>query len=369
MCLPSRLAGRRPALVTVRLNANRFRLEDSETATACAAPVIGNMMQLRVAGSWAHQNRRIRSPRLDGTIGSIELGIFDESERGRTKVSQARSRVRTARPSWPLSARLLVGAMFVLNILLAAFLVRTEIKRPEAKPGPPATSTPLSRHRPKADSTPQPNAPPDQGSSLDQGTSHGVKTPAVEARPAALPRTQMAKRTRTKAPRASKTPRAVLSAPMPRAVIDPTPEPLGRTPAPVRNPAASSSASADVPPPGRAAPFGIPGAGVPSNAGTPSNAPAASALAPSALAPSAIDYGLTAKGTRSGSVAKVASVGLPPMEKGLVTPKMAVAPVSPKMEIIPRPAVKVENCGDDKVFIACPTLKMRYDTPYTSEAR
>jgi hypothetical protein len=66
-------------------------------------------------------------------------------------------------------------------------------------------------------------------------------------------------------------------------------------------------------------------------------------------------------------VTKVASVGLPPVEKGLVIPKTPVASVSPKFEIVPRPAVKVTNCGDDKVFIACPTLKNRYDTPYTTE--
>jgi hypothetical protein len=243
--------------------------------------------------------------------------------------------------------------MFVLNILLAAFLVRTEIKRP----GAPAISTPLTIERPKAGSSPQLNALPDQGSRL------GVKTPQVEVRPAGLPSTQMAKRPATKALRANKTPRPVLSAPMPRAVIYPSREPLGKTPAPFRNPAAFSGASAYVAPPGLAASFGIPGAGVPSNAGPDLNAPAASALAPSV-----IDHGLTAKGTRSGSVAKVASVGLQAMEKGLVIPKVPVAPVSPKIEIVPRPAVKLENCGDDKVFIACPTLKIRYDTPFTSEA-
>jgi len=286
------------------------------------------------------------------------LGILNESERGRTKASQTRSHARTARRSWPLSARLLVGAMFVLNILLAAFLVKTEIKRP----GAPANSTPLTLHRPNAGSTPRLNAPPDQGSSRDEESSRGLKTPPVEARAAALPSTQMAKRRQITALRASKTPRAVLSASMPRAVISPPLEPLGRTPAPVRNPAASSSASANVAPAGRAASFGIPGAGVPSNAGPHPNAPAASALTPSA-----IYHGLTAKGTRLDSEAKVASVGLPAMERGWVVPKMPVAPISHKIEIVPRPAVKLENCGDDKVFIACPTLKNRYDTPYTSE--
>jgi hypothetical protein len=298
------------------------------------------------------------------------LGIFDESERGRTKVSQARSHVRTTRPSWPRSARLFVAAMFVLNILLAAFLVRTEIKRPEARPEarpvPPATSAPLTLHHPNAASTPQPNAPPDQGPRPDQIPA--LTSPPVEARSAALPSTQRANRppikTSPKALRASKPARAALSAPMPRAAIHPPQEPLGRTPAPVRNPAASSSASANVATPGRAPSFGIPGAGVPSNAGAHPDAPAASALAPSA-----IDHGLTAKGTRPGSAANVASVRLPAMEKGLVTPKKPVAPAGVKIEIIPRPAVKIENCGDDRVFVACPTLKIRYDTPYTSEVR
>jgi len=52
-----------------------------------------------------------------------------------------------------------------------------------------------------------------------------------------------------------------------------------------------------------------------------------------ALAPSAIDHGLT--GTRSGSVAKVASVGLPAMEKGLVIPNKPVAPISLNRDYFP----------------------------------
>jgi hypothetical protein len=55
------------------------------------------------------------------------------------------------------------------------------------------------------------------------------------------------------------------------------------------------------------------------------------------------------------------------MEKGLI-PKKPVAPIAHKIEIVPRPVVvKPENCGDERVFVACPTLKIRYDTPYTSE--
>jgi hypothetical protein len=264
-----------------------------------------------------------------------------------------------ARPSWPLSARLLVGAMFVFNILLAAFLVRTEFDRP----GAPAISTPPAPDRRKAGSTLQINAPPDQGSGLDRRSRLGLKTPPVEARPAALPSTQKAKRSETNARRASKLQRAALSAPMPQPVIYPPKERFGRTPSPVRNPGAPSSASANVAPQGLGASFRIPGASVHSNAGPHPNAPAAPALAPLAM-----DNGLTAKGTRSGSVAKVAPVRLQAMENGLAKPKMPVAPVVlPKMEI--RPAEKHENCGDDKVFVACPTLKNRYHTPYTSPDR
>jgi hypothetical protein len=343
--------------------------------------VIGDMIQLRPAASWARRKSAHPSPRLDGATGSIELGIFDESERGRAKVSQARSRVRTARRPWPLSARLLVGALFIFNVFLAAFLLRTEMKRPEARPGPPAASTPLTPEQPKAGSTPpQFNAPASQsssqGSSQDssqgssQGSSLDLKTPPVEVRPARLPSSQRSKRSPIKAlpkaSRASNTPRPFLPTPMPRAVISPPPEPRDQTPAPVRDQAASLGTSANVAPHGLAA--SIPAVRLPRNAGAPAKAPAATGLAPSSvLAPSAIGRGPAAKGTQPGSTVKVASVGLPAVEQGLVKPQMPVARTSLKLEFIPRPPKKVENCGDDKVFIACPELKIRYDTPYTYE--
>jgi hypothetical protein len=285
------------------------------------------------------------------------LGIFDESEWRTSKGRRARLPYPSARSSWPLSARLLVGALFVLNILLAAFLVSTEFKRPEAR----AISPTL---RPGADSTPQPNATPSQGSGLDQGSSRGLNAPSVEAKPAALPSSRMAKRPPIKALpkglRASKSSRPVLSAPMPRAGIYPPNEPTVLPPAPVRNPAAPSSATATFPFPTRAPSSGIPAASVPRSAGAPAG---------SALHPPGSDRGLTAKGIRSGSGVKVASVELPAMEKGGL-PKRPVVSVASQIQVqtIPRPAVNPENCGDDKVFVACPTLKIRYDTPYTSEA-
>jgi hypothetical protein len=293
------------------------------------------------------------------------LGIFDEPQRGTNKVSQTRSRIRTARRPWPLSARLLVGAMCVFNVFLAAFLVRTEFRRPSA----PAISTPLAPGGSKAASTLPVNAPPNQGSSPGRTSSLGLKTPPIEARPGALPSTKRVKRPEPNARRATKSQRAAFAAPMPQPVIHPPQERFGPTPSPVRNPGAPSSASATVPPQGLGpsqglgTSFGVPGAGVPTNAGPHPNAPAAPVPAPPAM-----HSGLPAKGTGSPSVAKVAPVRLQAMEKGLAMPKMPVAPVAlPKMEI--RPVEKPENCGDDKAFIACPTLKIRYDTPYTSPDR
>jgi len=251
-----------------------------------------------------------------------------------------------------------VGALFVLNILLAAFLVSTEFKRPEARAVFHALPT-------GAGSTPQHNAPPYQGSGLDQGSSRDLDASPIETKPAALPSSRMLKRRPIKASpkalRASKPSRPVLSAPPPRAVIYPSTEPTVQHSAPVRNPAASLSATANVPLPARALSVGIPVAGVPSSAGAPAG---------SALHPPGINRALTAKGIGSGTVAKVAPVGLPAMEKGVVIPKRPVVSVASQIQtqMIPRPAVNPENCGDDKVFVACPTLKIRYDTPYTSEA-
>lgn len=279
------------------------------------------------------------------------MGVFDEPERRRTRGRQTHSR-----RSWPLSARLLVGSLFVLNLLLAAFLVKTEIERPGAR----AISNPLQLQRQKPRSTPQLSAPPQQKSAIDQG--RGLNTPPIEAKPSALPNTRMSNRTSLKALRASRSSRGVWSAPRPRGVIYPPHEPFVRTPAPVPSPAASSSATANIPPRGRAPSFGMPAAGVRSNSGPQPKAPAASALAPSA-----IGQGLPAKAIRSAPLATVASVRLPAMEKGLVTAKRPVAAAGVKVEIIPRPPVKIENCGDDKVFVACPQLKIRYDTPYTTE--
>jgi len=229
---------------------------------------------------------------------------------------------------------------------------------------------------------PELNAPGNSGARLgvNQGSSLGGKTPAVEARPAALPSSsEKAKRPATKALgkalEASKTPRTVLPAPMPRAVVYAAHEPPAQPTAPVRDRTAASGPGAVAGQPGVAASFGVSGggvsgAGVRGKAAPPASAPAASALAPaaSALAPAAIGHGLNARGTQSGSSVRVASVGLPAVEAGLVKPTMPVGRTGLKLEVIPRPVRNVENCGDDNHFIACPELKIRYDTPYTSEA-
>ena len=295
------------------------------------------------------------------------MGVFDEFERRRTRVSRGQPR----RP-WPLSARLLAGAMIVLNILLVAFIVRTETKRPGA-PGTvaPATSTPPSLEGPKTAPLPQVNTPVDQEAPADHGASLDLKTSPLKASPAALPSTHLPKTQRSgrhaiKALRAKKAARPVLRAPMPQAGVHPPQEHPAQTPTAVRGPAASSGASApaaspalsaNVALPRLAAPVGNPGAGVPGKAASPVIAPA----------PLGTGHGLTAKGARPGSTNRVASVGLPSMETGLVKPKLPVATVSPKIEIVHRPAGKVENCGDDDTFVACPTLHTRPEGAISSE--
>lgn len=292
------------------------------------------------------------------------MGVFDESERRRGKASQGRSRVRAARRPWPLSARLLFGIMFVLNILLAAFLIRNEIKRPVKSVAVPAATTPLTLEGPKTVPSPQlnspGNAPADEGSSVD------LKSPPVEATPAALPGTQLAKRPASRTLRAGKTLRPDLPATMPRDVVHTSQEPPGQAPAVGRAPAVSPGTSAHAAPPGLATPFGTAGARIPGNAAPASNAPAASGPAAAAvLGPTAIGHSLTAKGNRPGAMNKVASVGLPSMETGVVKPKMPVGRT--EIEIIPRPTGKLENCSDDETFIACPVLQTRPETPVPSE--
>jgi hypothetical protein len=286
------------------------------------------------------------------------VGIFDESEGRRTKRSQAQSHLRPARSSWPLSARLLVGALLILNIPLVIFFLSKQFRKPEARTISPSL-------RPGAGSSPQRSAPAYPGSGLDQGSSPVIKVPPVETRPAAVPARRAAKRppihAAAKALRMGKSAHPVLSAATPHAVIYPPHEPVVQPSAPVRSPAVPLSATANVPSPVRAPSSGVPAASVPSSA----NAPAGSALPPRA-----IDRALPAKQVRSASVANVASVKLPAMAKGSVMPKGSVASVASqiKVEMIPRPAVSPENCGDDKAFVACPTLKTRYDTPFTSQA-
>jgi len=222
-------------------------------------------------------------------------------------------------------------------------------------PGAPAPSTPLPLEPPKAAPSPQPHAP------VDREPGPVLKILPVEAMPAAVPSAQMPKHPAIEALRAGKSQLPKLSASKPQ--VHPPQERLGQTPALVRVPAVTPGSSANLAQPGRAASFANQGAGALGNAGAPPKAPA-----PSVLAPPATGNGFTAKGTRSASMNRVASVGLPTAEKGLLTPKKPVAPVSPKIEIVPRPATERENCGDDGAFIACPTLQTRPEGSIPSDA-
>ena len=288
------------------------------------------------------------------------MGVFDESERRRTKVSQDSSRSRTDRRPWPLSARLLVGAMLVFNILLVAFIGWTELGRP----GAPATSAPIPLEQPKADASPEVNAPVDTqpnatpGAPADAGSSLDGKTPPAEAVPAALPGAQTAKPPAGSAQQAARTQRPVYPAPKPRPGVNSPPERLGLTPAPV---AASQGTSVNAAPP-VAASLGAAGAAVRGNA-----ASAAKAPAPSVQVSPVTGHGLPAQATRPATTNRVAPVGLPAMEKGTAMQKKPVVSVASQIEIIHQPPGEVVNCGTDDAFLACPTLHTRPETPIPSE--
>jgi hypothetical protein len=221
-------------------------------------------------------------------------------------------------------------------------------------PGAPASSNPLTLEPQKSGPSQQPNAP------VDRESGPVPKILPVDAMPAAWPSVQMPKRPAIKALRAGKSLPPKLSASKPQ--VYPPQERLGQTPALIRVPSAPPGSSANVALPGRAASFGTPRAGALGNAGPPPKAPA-----PSVHATAAMGSGFTAKGTRPAAMNRVASVGLPPTETGLLTPKRPVAPISPKLEIVPRPATERENCGDDGAFIACPTLQTRPEVSIPSE--
>ena len=263
---------------------------------------------------------------------------------------------REARRSWPGSAWFVVGTMIVLNLLLGAFIVKTEIfghgpaeRSVMPKSVSPKIDVPIVNPRPELkplqNLAPLPSQSPTRSSPVWEPKARGAKRAAITA---ALPRVTLkhyipkrSPQARLAAPRISpsRTP-----APVPAAVAAPLPSPgsgtVSTSPAlvaSIRTPAAGVRSIAETP----------------QKVITPATAGSAARKTQPALNPKAV--------SNQKQVSKVASVGLPGMDKGLAAPKMAVGPLSPKLEIVHRPPVQKEaapNCGGD-VEIPCPTLHKR----------
>ena len=291
---------------------------------------------------------------------------------------------RHARRSWPVSARFAIGTMVVLNLVLIAFLVKNELMRP----GPINAPASVKVDAPKVESRPEPqplgNLAPVQDSKSeveggDVGPAGAVKAdaaPAVDSKPeiqishpqrvtiparlsgksnasvtkhatvATKPRLEAtnryspapAQQTRFAAPQIQP---SRVPAPMPAVIAAPVPPP--------------SSGIVNTPP--AVASVRVPAVGVQNNADTHQKviAPASSTAKKAQPAINPVT------GEKPKQPVRVASVGLPSMDKGLIVPKMAADSTSPKIQIVrrpPEPKVNVPNCGGD-VLIPCPTLKKR----------
>ena len=239
------------------------------------------------------------------------MNSFLRDERPRNDGNQSRLRARKPRQPWPGSAKFALGTMIVLNLMMGGFLLRTELNRPEPAEKPAAAAVLNVPHEltPKPDPIP---APVDVKPLPDPVTEVAKPAPVVARRP--------------RKARSPVTPEGPSQA---RLATPQRNEFEGQIPAPVHEPIATPNVN-DPPPPFVSAP---------------SARPAHSDLLP--------------KNTTPKLTSKVAPVRLPGIDKGW-QPKMTANPGSPLIQIIPRPpADPPENCGDQKKFIPCPTLRTR----------
>ena len=287
---------------------------------------------------------------------------------------------RRARRSWPVSARFAIGTMVALNLILIAFLVKSEFMRsqpveapatvkadvPRVEPQPLGNIAPVQNSRPEVegeDVAPASAIKADAALAVDSKpeiqTSHPqrIATPprlsgksnALVTKPATVatkPRVEAtnrynpapAQQTRFAAPQIQS---SRVPVPMPAVVAAPVPPPSSGI---VNTPPAVASVRAPV-------------VGVQNNADTHQKV-----IAPASTTAKKAQPAINpVTGEKPKPPVRVASVGLPSMDKGLIVPKMAADSASPKIQIVRRPTepkVNVPNCGGD-VLIPCPTLKKR----------
>jgi hypothetical protein len=298
-----------------------------------------------------------------------------------------------SRRSWPASAWLVAGTMIALNLALGAFVVKNELNpgtfrggnrgpvgaAPLPKPASPAPAAPAveaPKAEPQADAQTSQIPLPEQNSTPAAVSTSAAKTqdrdPRVENREASrLPLKTSATRNKpmnTSVAVSSKS--AAVSGKLTAIRRDSAAKPYQPEPYPQARFAAPQTYPSHTP-----APFPTSGevdispalvASVRTPAvGAPSPSDSARKVTPPAATGTAARKAQPALDLKAGEDKKqpirVASVGLPKMDKGLIVPKTPVGTPSPVIEVVRRPQgpkVEVENCGGD-VVIPCPTLHKR----------
>jgi hypothetical protein len=293
------------------------------------------------------------------------------------------------RQSWPGSAWFAVITMLVLNLILGAFVVKTEFFRdgrgpsaasPKADVPPTIDSRPGGQQQQRPlktlDALPSVSPPPDlaeppAAGAAKAGAAAAHSTRDVQERHASRPRATPAHRPNSpgmrrramKATGRKLTPKQYVPQrshqtrfAAPQVSPNQTPAPV---PAAIAAPVYSPASSAVVTTPAMVASLrtSSPGDRNPTEASR-----KVTAQAPAGRAAKNAQPALNLKGSvEKTTPTKVASVGLPGMEKGLAIPKTPVGPLSPTIEIVHRPlqpAEDVQNCGGE-VEIPCPTLHKR----------
>ena len=292
---------------------------------------------------------------------------------------------RRVRSSWPSSARFAMRTMVILNLLLVVFLVRSELKSSRraqlleasrinaqkvvSQPNIKSQQAPMPAQNPTSLANPV-QAPADQvrvsatprlaanlamNRPVHQSKSGGSKFVNARQDSVAMPRPSVTPRqynfepspqARYAAPQftPSGTAAPVFTAPAPAAALAPNPIPISPLPAAVAPfPSVAS--------------IHTPTAVVRSNQEA---RPKVTAPSTAENSPRKIQPALYSNSNQKQEI-RVASVGLPGMDKGIVVPKTPVGSLNPKIEIVHRPPEKsnaAPNCGG-AIGVPCPTLKKR----------
>ena len=299
---------------------------------------------------------------------------------------------RAGRRSWPGSAWFALGTMVVLNLLLLAFIVKTELQRPEADDESAPAKIELPKTAPLPEAQPTNNPAPDQslkpevaapeatkaegaaedaneGDHHSEARSANDQDPEIEA-PHSKPRQATSgqlhkpkirtnRRFVNAIPGSRVAPRYYRSEPVPQSRFAAPQSPVSRVPGvpAVAAPFPSPSSGTFNTPPSMVASVRTPTVQVGNNGDTGQKViapkPPEAKKAQPVLIPKTDSNGM--------QTTKVASVSLPGMDKGLVVHKLSADSTSPKIQIIhrpPEPKVDVPNCGGE-VVIPCPTLHKR----------